>query len=608
MPGLGRGGPGGGPGGGWAGRFAPVQKPRDVKKVLSRLMKYYMTEFWTFLLILVFVIGHSAVTLIVPYQVGRAVRIIGGEGGADRLSLALLVLCLCYAGGWLCDTLQGVIMAGATQRIVARLRTSLFGKFQKLSVQFFDTTMHGDLMSRVTNDIDNISTTIAGVTTQLMSVTITLVGSFVMMTVLSPVLTLASAIVIPMVLLLTRFIARKSRPMFSQQQRSLGRLTGIMEESFTGLRVIKTFNREPQMLEEYSGVNEDLRVSSTRAQVWSGIMMPAMGVINNICFAALAGLGAFLAVRGMIDVGTIATFAGYSRQLSQPLGNLAAMYNQLQSALAGAERVFEILDTEEERPDPVTDLPSAENLKGRIEFRGVTFHYRPDAPVLKDVSFMVEPGQTIALVGQTGAGKTTIVNLLSRFYDPVEGQVLLDGRDLKDYRRADLRHAFAVVLQDTCLFSDTIRGNIRYGRPEATDAEVEAACVEAEADAFIRRLPKGYETFVQSAGESLSQGQRQLLAIARAMLCHAPILILDEATSSVDTRTEQRIQRAMLNLSRGHTAFVIAHRLSTIRHADRIMVVQDGGIAESGTHEELLALGGLYAGMYRAQMEGLEVI
>jgi len=573
-----------------------------------------LTEKWTFLIILVFVLGHAAVALMVPMQTRAVIRqleagtIYDAAGGMDPiLRLALMALVLCYLGGWLSDTLQGVAMAGATQRIVWRLRTGLFGKFQKLPLEFFDTTLHGDLMSRVTNDIDNISTTIAAVTTQLMSVGIILIGSFAMMLRLSPLLTLAAAIVIPLTALLTRFVARRSRPAFIKQQRSLGQLTGIMEESFTGLQIVRAFNRETHVTEQYDAVNQDLQDASTQAQIWSGIMMPFMSVISNLVFACIAGFGGLLAIRGLADVGTIAAFIGYARQLAMPLGNLSAMYNSLQSALAGAERVFEIMDAGEEIPDNIETDGQRPPLQGRIEFRNVDFHYVPGRPVLENVSFTVEPGQTIALVGQTGAGKTTIVNLLSRFYDPVGGQVLLDGRDLRDYKRADLRRAFAVVLQDTCLFTDTVRNNIRYGRPQATDAEVEAACVEAEADAFIRRLPEGYDTMVQGAGSSLSQGQRQLMAIARAILCRAPLLILDEATSSVDTRTEQRIQRAMLNLSRGNTAFVIAHRLSTIRHADRILVVEGGGIAESGTHEDLLALGGVYAAMVKAQVEGLEV-
>jgi len=391
--------------------------------------------------------------------------------------------------------------------------------------------------------------------------------------------------------------------MFGGQMRALGQLNGMIEEAVGGQRIIKAFQMEHRIIAQFDETNKDLLHYSTRAQVWAGLLMPFMNVVNNLGYTGVAFVGGVLATRGVVTIGTIGSFVTYARQFTFPLNNIAGMYNSLQSALAGAERVFELLD----EPEEPEDTPGAVDIgipKGGVRFENVTFAYVPGVDVLQNVSFEVKAGQKVALVGETGAGKTTIVNLLARFYDAGSGTVYIDGLDIQNYRRDSLRRAFSVVLQDTCLFTGTIADNIRYGRPEATDEEVAEAARAANADAFIRRLKHGYGTLVRGDSDSLSQGQRQLLAIARAALCRAPILILDEATSSVDTRTEKRIQEALLRLTAGCTSFVIAHRLSTIRDADVIMVVEGGQIAEAGPHTELLARGGIYARMHASQFGG----
>jgi ATP-binding cassette subfamily B protein len=384
--------------------------------------------------------------------------------------------------------------------------------------------------------------------------------------------------------------------MFTGQQEALGTLNGLIEESITGRKMVKAFDMEDKIVESVRADNERMKFFSIRAQIWSGLLMPFMNVITNFSYVSTMFVGGVLAAGGTVMLGTVASFGSYARQFAFPLNNIAGMFNTLQSALAGAERVFEVLE-EANEPEDIADAVDIGTPQGRVEFKDVTFAYVPGVDVLKKVSFTVEPGQKVALVGETGAGKTTIVNLLTRFYDATAGEVLIDGRDIKSYKRDSLRNAFSVVLQDTCLFTGSIADNIRYAVPDASQNDIEAAAKAANADAFIVRLKNGYETAVSGESDSLSQGQRQLLAISRAVLCRAPVLILDEATSSVDTRTELRIQEALMRLSEGRTTFVIAHRLSTIRDADVIMVVKDGQIAESGSHEELAALGGIYAGM-----------
>lgn len=590
-------------------RLAPVVKPKDFKGTLSRLWKYFGREGKTLLIILIFTLVDSGLVLSAPYLIGRSIDAMsGGTGSVNFGALEIMVVTLiaAYITDGAIVFVQGWMMAGVSQRIIMNLRRTLFDKMQKLPVAFFDTHTHGDVMSRLSNDIENVSSTISQSTVQLMSGAITIVGSLAMMIVLSPLLTAASVITIPLVFLLTRIIAKRTRVLFLQQQVELGKLNGHIEETISGIHVIKAFNHEQKAVEQFEDVNSKLCDVGLKAQIWSGFLMPLMNVINNIGFAAVAGVGGALAVKGMVTVGIIASFLSYSRQFSRPLNDLANIFNTLQSAVAGAERVFEIID-EKDEPEDMPEAVKIESPEGEVLFDHVDFGYRADVPILKDICFSAKQGETIALVGPTGAGKTTVVNLLARFYDVSGGRILLDGRDIREYTRDSLRRCFGIVLQDTYLFSGTIKENIRYGRIDAFDEDVQRAAVMANADRFIRRFPAGYDTVLSESGGNLSQGQRQLLAIARAILADPAILILDEATSNVDTRTELRIQEAMLKLMKGRTSFVIAHRLSTIRDADIIMVIDGGRLVEKGSHEELLKKGGFYADLYNRQFTGASV-
>jgi len=587
--------------GGGPARFMPNDKPKDAKAALVMLIKFYAREAKPLLLVSVLMLINAGANIFAPYFIGKSIDAMAGESlsamsTAHRYAFVLLII---YVTACALNITQGVIMNATTQRIVYNLRKSLFSKLQKLPLQYFDTQAHGELMSRFTNDIDNISSTIAQSTAEMISAVVTLLGSLIMMLVLSPVLTAAAVISAPLVFLLTRFIAKRSKVMFIGQQRELGALNGRIEETIYGAQMVKAFNMEDKIFNTFDENNARLKGYSVRAQIWSGLLMPFMNVITNITYVSVMFLGGVLAAGSQAMLGTVASFGTYSRQFAFPLNNIAGMFNNLQSALAGAERVFEVLSLQEETPD-TQNAADAQDAQGRVEFKGVTFSYAPGADVLKNMSFTVLPGQKAAFVGQTGAGKTTIVNLLTRFYDVTGGAVLIDGRDIREYKRDSLKDLFSVVLQDTCLFTGTIADNIKYAVPEASQADIEAAAGTAGAHLFIKRLKNGYETRLGGETDALSQGQRQLLAISRAMLCRAPILILDEATSSVDTRTEQKIQKAIARLTRGRTTFVIAHRLSTIRDADIIMVVQNGVIAESGSHEELMNLNGIYAAMVGA--------
>lgn len=569
-----------------------------------RLIRLFVKWRKALILATILTVISAAVSLLTPFLLGEAINTFNIRTNRidhDLLTVILIALVLCYVTSWFIDTLNGTLMARLTQRLVKHIRTEFFSKLQRIPLNFFDTRAHGDTMSRITNDVDNISSTVAQTTTQLISSVFSITGAFIMMLVLSPVLTLIAIVTIPLVFLLTRTIAMHSRKYFSSQQKTLGTLNGVVEESIVGLKMVKAFNRQQKILEEFKKVNLELSDYSTKAQIWAGFLMPFMNVINNLNYTLVACAGGLLAVKGTITVGVVVSFLTYSKQFGMPLNNIAGMFNTIQSALAGAERVFEILDEYEEKADK-TGLREFKNPKGRVEFREVSFAYLSEKPVLNSVSLQVNPGEVVALVGETGAGKTTIVNLLTRFYEVGQGKILIDDVDITDISRKDLRNCFSVVLQDTCLFTGSIADNIRYSRPDATDAEVRAAALTAHADDFISRLPRGYDTHVTGSSDNLSQGQRQLIAIARAVLCQAPILILDEATSSVDTRTEKEIQRALLQLMKDHTSFLIAHRLSTIRDADKILVIGGGGILESGTHHELMEMKGSYHKMVISQM------
>jgi len=493
-----------------------------------------------------------------------------------------------------------VLIATVAQKAMRQLRADLFQKLQQLSLKFHDSRKSGETMSRLTNDIDAISRVLSQNITQLFSGLLTMIGILVMMFILSPWLALASMIVLPLMFGLVIVVGKKTRSAFRGYQRNLGTLNGTLEETYSGQRVVMAFGQEGRVLDRFDEHNATVRKLGIQAMTYALLIMPMMGILSNANVAVVAGIGGWLAIRGVVTIGLIATFITYSRRFAEPLRQLGGLYNQVQAALAGAERIFEVLD---ESPD-LEDAAAAvelETIQGRVELRNVDFSYEADVPVLKDVSLLAEPGQTIALVGPTGAGKTTIVNLLTRYYDIDAGSILIDDTELRDVTRSSLRRQLGIVLQQTFLFAETVLENIRYGRLDATDEEVIAAAKLANADEFIRHLPQGYGTELSERGANLSEGQRQLLSIARAVLADPRILVLDEATSSVDTRTEVQIQDALHELMKGRTSFVIAHRLSTIRNADRIVVIEDGQIVEQGHHQGLLDQNGAYARLYQSQ-------
>lgn len=598
MPTMGR-GPMGGPG-----RFAPGAKPKNAKGTMLRIASIYMRWGKTIILAMLLTVLSAGIAVSIPYYLGKTFNtfhIDVHQIDMDTMLWLLAIIAALYTVNWLIVTFSSVLMLRISQKLVFTLRTEFFEKLQRLPLFFFDTHAHGDTMSRLTNDVDNISSTIAQTTTQLLSSVLTLVGSLLVMINLNVLLTCAVLVSVPLVTLLTRMILKRSRQFFLSQQRSLGRLNGMIEENIVGLKMVKAFSRQPAIMGSFAQENEKLYESSMKAQVWSGLMMPMMNVINNLTFTLVAIVGGVLSVQSGLLVGTVVSFLSYSKQFGMPLNAVAGMFNTIQSALAGAERVFEIMDLQEELPDDA-DAMEMEAPSGNVSFDNVCFSYLKETPILQNISFTVKAGEIIALVGETGAGKTTIVNLLTRFYDANSGQIRIDDIPITKIRRGSLRKCFSVVLQDTCLFTGTILDNIRYAKPEATDTQVIEAAKLVHAHAFIEKLPHGYQTMVSGSTDNISQGQRQLLAIARAVLCDSPILILDEATSSVDTKTEKDIQRALLKLMQSHTSFLIAHRLSTIRDADRIMVIGEGKILESGNHEELLAQKGRYYEMVVSQM------
>jgi ATP-binding cassette subfamily B multidrug efflux pump len=590
-----------GPGG--HGRGGRIERAKDVRGTVRRLVSRLASYKWVFLGILSLVIASTLLGLAAPYLMSLAIdRFIAGGDRAGLLRLALIMLAA-YAGSWLAEAGQSVLVARVSQKAMREMRRELFEHVQTLSLSYFDRHPHGELMSRLTNDLDAINRVVSQNVISLFSGLLTLVGVVVMMFVLNAWLALASMIVLPAMVWFVGYIGRRTRSGFREFQMRLGQLNGQLEEMFSGQRVIMAFAQQESTLERFDAANTAARDVGTRAQTFSMLIPPLMGILSNANIAIVAGIGGWMALRGWTTVGTIVAFMNYSNQFAAPLRQLSDLYNQIQSAIAGAERVFEVLDEKPELTD-VENAPPLENIQGAVVFDHVDFSYVPGVPVLKDVSLTAQPGQTIALVGPTGAGKTTIVNLLTRFYDIDGGAITIDGQDIREVQKASLRRQLGIVLQDNYLFTGTVMENIRYGRLDATDKECVAAATLANADQFIRRLPHGYETELSERGSNLSQGQRQLLSIARAILADPRILVLDEATSSVDTRTEIHIQEGLLKLMEGRTSFVIAHRLSTIRDADLVLVIDEGQIIERGTHQQLLDQRGFYHRLYNSQFKG----
>ena len=580
-----------------------VEKAKDPRGALRRILSYLSDYRAHLIAVIAMTIVSTLLSLAGPYLTGVAIDKFIMAG--DRAGLIRIVLLLAgtYLAGTVVDAAAGWIMAIISQRSLMKLRKELFEHMQTLSLGFFDRRPAGDLMSRLTNDVDAIGSALAQNVTQLIRNLITLVGIVVLMFGLNVWLALASLVVFPVMVIFTAVVAGRTRESFRDLQRGLGMLNGTMQETISGQRVVIAFDQQESVNRKFTVANDTVRETGIRAMTYAMLIPPLMGILSNANIAIVAGVGSWMTLRGMATVGIIATFITYSRRFADPLRHFANLYNSIQSALAGAERIFEIVDTEPELVD-AADALAVDDFEGDVEFRDVDFEYEKSVPVLKDISLRAEPGQTIALVGPTGAGKTTMVNVLTRFYDIQDGSISIDSHDIRGIRKDDLRRQLGIVLQDVFLFSGTVMDNIRYGRLDATDEECIEAARLANADGFIRRLPKGYETELSERASNLSQGQRQLLSIARAIVADPAILILDEATSSVDTRTEVQIQQALLRLMEGRTSFVIAHRLSTIRNADLVLVINSGEIIERGTHRELLEKRGFYYNLYMSQFKG----
>ncbi len=577
--------------------MSPGEKPKDSRGVVARLWSYLRRQRAALVAAAVMIAISSGLDLLGPYLLSQAIdkhMMRHDLPGLERVALLMLAV---YVASALLNWLQNYVMSAASLRTVGELRAHLFEKLQRLPLAYFDKAPHGDAMSRFTNDVDNVSQVLSGSVGQIVSGLIGMAGSTIAMLLLSPWLAVISvATTILFTFAFNRVLAKRIREQFRAQQAIIGKLNGIVEETVSGQRVVKAYGREAGAIAQLDAASAELRAAATKAQSFAGFIGPLMNASSNLSLVVIGGIGGMLALRGLATVGLIAAFIGYSRQFAQPLNNIANLYNSLQSAMAGAERVFGVIDAEQEAD--ASDAAPFSETRGDVVFDDVTFSYVEGRPVLKNVSLHAKSGDTVALVGPTGAGKTTIVNLLTRFYEIDQGTIAIDGRDIRTIGKEALRGHIGIVLQDTFLFAGTVWDNIRYGRLDATDAEVRAAAKLANADQFIHRLPHGYDTELSERGGNLSQGQRQLLSIARAVLADPSILILDEATSSVDTRTEKHIQEAMLRLRHGRTSFVIAHRLSTIRDADQILVIRGGELVEKGTHDELLAAGGAYRNMY----------
>ena len=580
-----------------------VEKAKDPRGALQRLLGYMGAQRKLLALVLIITVAGTLLSLAGPVIMGVIIDqyiIPGNWGGLIGVSLLLAGV---YILGSALDVAANWIMATVSQKSLKDLRRDLFEHTQTLSLSYFDKTPAGDVMSRLTNDVDAIGALLAQNVTDLVRSLLTLVGIVVVMFILNPWLAAANLLIFPLMIVFTALVGKRTRISFRGLQTKMGALNGVMQEAITGQRIVIGFNQQSSAVKSFGKVNQEVKALGIKAETYSMLVPPLVGILGNANIAIVAGVGSWMALQGLATIGIISVFISYSRKFSDPLRQFANLYNSIQSALAGAERIFEVLDTPPETQDKPGAVP-VKAFKGEVDFKDVDFGYVPGVPVLKDVSLEAKPGQTIALVGPTGAGKTTIVSVLTRFYDIQNGSIAIDGYDITEIKKDDLRRQLGIVLQDVFLFSGTVMENIRYGRIDASDEECIQAAKLANADGFIRRLPNGYETKVSERGSNLSQGQRQLLSIARAILANPSILVLDEATSSVDTRTEKQIQEALLQLMKGRTSFVIAHRLSTIRNADLVLVIDNGEIIERGTHIELLGRRGFYYRLYMSQFKG----
>ena len=596
-----------------------AEKPKNFKKTVSKLLGYIGKNKILLIIMVICVIASAAVTLIAPTMQTEALNYLTPEsmGGKmttssgkpvidfDSMIRILVILAVLFVASSLFSYIQSRLSAKLSQTTVKTMRGDLFRRIEKLSIGYTDNHPHGDIMSRMTNDIENISNTISQSVTSLISSVITIIGAFCIMLYYSWEMTLISIVTIPLTLLATTFLTKRVRRYFAAQQKLLGELNAEVEESVMGYRTIIAFSREEKIKKEFRETSSALKKTGIKAEIFGGVMGPLMNIINNIGFLLIVTAGVAFAINGRFSVTTVFLFIQFSKQFTRPLNEIANQYTSILNAVTGAERVFEIMEEPSEIDEGKIILDSDE-ITGRLSFRHINFSYVPGEPVLKDFCLEVDKGQKIAIVGKTGSGKTTIINLLTRFYETDSGEILLDGTDIRDITKDSLRKNIAIVLQDTVLFSDSIGANIRYGRLDATDEEIREAAATANADSFIERMPEGYDTQLAEAGGNISNGQRQLLSIARAVLADPKILILDEATSSVDTRTEMHIQEAMLHLMHGRTTLSIEHRLSTIRDADKIIVLDGGRICEAGNHDELLSQKGVYYNLYMSQFAGIE--
>ncbi|MEI4831402.1 ABC transporter ATP-binding protein [Bacillus sp. FJAT-53711] len=615
----GPGGPGGGGHGGgpMGGGMRKIEKAKNFKGTMSKLLQYLKPYKLSILIVIIFAIGSAAFAIAGPKILGKATtklfeglvsKVTGAPGAAidfTYIGNIVVILLGLYIASAAFGVIQGYIISGVAQKVSYNFRKEIDEKINRMPLKYFDKTTHGEVLSRITNDVDTVSQTLNQSMSQIITSVITIIGVLIMMLSISWQMTLVALLILPVSMMLIMAVVKRSQKYFKSQQEYLGHVNGQVEEIYSGHNIVKAFNTEEEEVKKFEEVNDTLYHSAWKSQFLSGMMMPIMTFIGNIGYVAVSILGGWLAVKRTIAVGDILAFVQYVRSFTQPIAQVAQIANVLQSTAAAAERVFEFLDEEEEIPEAEHPVKLQE-VNGEVTFKDVQFGYNPDKIIINNFSAHIQPGQKVAIVGPTGAGKTTIVKLLMRFYDLNSGAICIDGHDIKDFTREDLRHMFGMVLQDTWLFNGSIMENIRYGRLDATDEEVIEAAKAAHVHSFVKTLPNRYNMELNEEASNVSQGQKQLLTIARALLADPKILILDEATSSIDTRTEVLIQKAMENLMEGRTSFIIAHRLSTIRDADLILVMKDGDIVEQGNHEELLKANGFYASLYNSQFEGAD--